>query len=306
MSAALQYYADNKGYNLEVFHVPTGDQVSIRAFLKSHTDTTDVKWNSDNVFGRPDAIHNWSSTGRRISVSFDIVGTDVFECLQNLSKFNRLYSYSYPAYTNSRSSTTISASPLVKVRYANLIHNGTQEPGGTVQDCGLVGAITGIKYQAIENLGYIDYIDNLIPKGITTAIEFTVLHTHKVGWENRVFANGETGINNFPFHVSEAFEVYSQNRAQGIANATERVVGAAAGSLAALQGPALPPGANLGARAAIRSAIENPRVNTPSTLEESLLSTSNSSTNSTAGEELRDIARRSERTRDGIQEITGE
>ena len=68
----------------------------------------------------------------------------------------------------------------VKIRY---------EQGGSVEDAGLVGAISGFTYAPNIEAGFIDdqagaggFFGQLYPKEVKLSMEYTVFHTHGLGW----------------------------------------------------------------------------------------------------------------------------
>ena len=128
----------------------------------------------------------------------------VAEAKLNHRKCGLLFSMLYPNYTESTgvsSATLISTAPLFKVKFGNLIQDPkTGEAGGSVEDSGLVGAISGFTYSPNIDAGFIDsqglgtdfigpsnsynqgFHGQLYPKEVKLSMEYTVFHTHALGW----------------------------------------------------------------------------------------------------------------------------
>jgi hypothetical protein len=123
----------NRGFFLEFYHVPSGKMVQFKAILTSYQDKFDSEWTSTSVYGRNDPIQNFQGTKRSIDIGWDVVAANWGEAKDNLQRCSLLNSMLYPSYdiaAKNAGLSTISAAPLFKLAFANLIKN--QAPGGGV------------------------------------------------------------------------------------------------------------------------------------------------------------------------------
>jgi hypothetical protein len=207
----------NKGFVLQFFHIPSGKSVQFKALLTQIEDRYESEWNKIKVYGRSDAIQVFQGTARTITVGWDVVAASVGEAKDNLQKIGLLNSMLYPTYDKQDGNvSSISASPLFKVSFVNLIRNygnttknravalnnqgtGKGNPGGLAQVAGLVGTIGGLAYSPNLESGFFDPPDesgNLYPQTVNLNFTFTVIHTHTVGWYGDSF-NPKAG--SFPY-----------------------------------------------------------------------------------------------------------
>ena len=106
----------------------------------------------------------------------------------------------YDASTNN-SATTIGASPLIKLKYGNLISSvassvkSFKASGADVSKSGLVGTIDGLSYSPDIESGFFDVNDAgaVLPQTIKFSCNFVVLHDHPLGFrkgtQNREWDN---------------------------------------------------------------------------------------------------------------------
>jgi hypothetical protein len=207
----------NKGFVLDFFHIPSAKSVSFKAFLTDFQDKFESSWNSENVYGRMDPIQTFQGTRRSISLSWVVVASSLGEAKQNLQRATLLFSMLYPSYNENNDVSIISAAPLFRLSFANLIRDyssagdvgdhsdaeetdTTNQPGlGTAGINGLVGTVGGFNYSPNLEAGFYDPpgadSGKLFPKEINLSCEYTVIHTHPLGWNNsKEFRNP-----NFPY-----------------------------------------------------------------------------------------------------------
>jgi hypothetical protein len=190
MSNTHLSYAEAKGYNFEFYSVILGEERTVRfpAFITNLQDSFASNWNSQNVFGRQDPIITFQNTQRTINVGFDVPAASKGEARDNLTKLNQLITFLYPAYQKAGTANSISASPLFKIKFANLIYNIEGSPDGSVVDSGLVCGIQNFQHQFYfdNNSNWIDRENQLIPMKFSISFAALILHTHDLG-----FLNGE-------------------------------------------------------------------------------------------------------------------
>jgi hypothetical protein len=179
--------------------------VIFKAYIKSLTHDFASTWNSENVFGRMDPIATYQGTVRKVSLSFDILAGSLEEAKANVKAIGSFTSMLYPGYksnpsavgdqgvtqegeflsdgANSVSANSISRSPLIKMRFANLI----QDSGGG----SLLGWIDGLSFDQTIDSGVFIQNGMHYPKHFSVSITFNVLHQHDLGFDENNEWNGD-------------------------------------------------------------------------------------------------------------------
>lgn len=185
------------GQKLDIYHAPSRKSVQFKAFINTFEDDYGASWEKDAVFGRNDPHRIFKHVERVIKLGWSLPAYDLEEAKENLKKMSLLINMQYPVYdgdagTQSRniaSATTISASPIFRVKFMNLIQDATSSNFSTskarAKDNGLLGImIGGINYS--PNFEHGSFIDNkkgkLYPKVFDLTFDYGVLHTHRLGW----------------------------------------------------------------------------------------------------------------------------
>jgi len=192
-------------------HLPTKKRIDLDAWVSQFSDQFQSTWSGTPVYGRMDDLYTFQRTGRKISIQFDVVAADVLEAAANQEKLNKIAQFLYPVYSPENTGAknlalnqrVIVSPPLLKMGWVNMIEN-SQELGG------LTGFLNGFSYSPTIEAGQF-----FSPFGGRTTfnyqhysvqLEFTVLHTHLVGWSrdskgNYVFGGSEEQadvLQNFP------------------------------------------------------------------------------------------------------------
>jgi hypothetical protein len=166
-----------QGLTLTFTHVPTGYHVTFAAMLTSFDDSFNAEFQGTKVYGRMDQIAVYTGTTRLINFSFDIVANSQEDAYFNLGEISRLESFMYPAYDGSgeTGTSTISAAPLMRIKFGNLIQGSNNE--------GLLGYINVVNTAPNFEHGFLIEEDGSIyPKAYTMNATFNVLHEHELGW----------------------------------------------------------------------------------------------------------------------------
>ena len=208
--------ARKRGQFIEIFHIPSGQSVKFKAYITDFQDKYESEWQSAPVYGRMDPIHQYQGTKRIISLDWEVPSMSIAEAKLNHQKMSLLFSMLYPSYdavgaNGSSNATSISTSPIFRLKFANLIQDPTTgEEGGEVETSGLVGAISGFIYAPdFSDMGFIDNVKSnpssltrqtaygtLYPKLSKLSLEYTVFHTFQLGWDGR-----EKRTKEFPYGV---------------------------------------------------------------------------------------------------------
>tara|TARA_R100001594_G_scaffold20382_1_gene39331 strand:+ start:345 stop:1151 length:807 start_codon:yes stop_codon:yes gene_type:complete len=189
--------------------------VKFAAFVTQFQDNYSQKWNSTQVYGRPDSIETYGNTVRNISLGWDVPSDGPFEGYGNMIRVESLLRMLYPVYkgrpgTNNKIKT-IQRPPLLRLKFANLIRT----PSGK----GLLGHVQGFTFapdfsqgmyntrdsrqfgpnimfavpDGVQKMGK-DFVNKakevgLIPKVYKMQCQFTVLHEHDLGFgEDKKFS----------------------------------------------------------------------------------------------------------------------
>lgn len=213
-------YAASTNSILEITSVLfTNHTVQFLAYLTDISQTFTSTWNSENLFGRNDPVGIFQGTVRTINVAFSLVAGNPIEARNNLVKLDILSSFLYPSYkevprrTNPNSQVPVGeqatntepdlgnvqelktmhmyGSPMVKVKFANLINSNLSGNSGfsTKADLvktgggdGLLGWIGSLNVNPVMDNGtFIDGMDHL-PKTIELSFDFTVTHQATPGY----------------------------------------------------------------------------------------------------------------------------
>jgi len=186
----------NKGFVIDIKHVPSGRSLFFKAFIENYTETFSPDWNSETVYGRMDPIYQFKNTTRSISLALKIPAATQSEAYENLAKVQALAQFLYPTYLKRGSATTIAQSPLLRLGVMNLARAQAPGPGPetysspqayhTSKD-GLLGILKSltINHNLAGEAGVIERGPtggNLLPKLIEINFDFDVIHEHPLGW----------------------------------------------------------------------------------------------------------------------------
>ena len=200
--------AIGKIFNLQFYHVPTGKIVTFKAFITQLEDSFQTNFNEEPVYGRMDPFRIFQGTQRTMSLAWEIPSHDENEAINNLSNCSLLASMQYPSYSRRNNAATIKGSPVIKIKFANLIAStapGAFAGGGSVKTNGLAGIMSGMTFSPVVDNGFIPSTVNgsnmLFPKTINLSCNFAVIHQHDLGWRNR---SAQSGMQNFPYGVGHS------------------------------------------------------------------------------------------------------
>ena len=203
-----------KLHGLQIMHVPTGKIVEFKAFLTDLSDNYTSNWKMEEAIGRMDPIATFQGTKRNITVAWTVPAFSAEEAQTNLMRASRFFEMLYPTYTSGGGGAgQMNAAPLLRVKFANLICSVKDGSPSRGIENGLLGFINGsVSLQPDLNTGFWDEsIDQLYSMSFSLGFNFTVLHTHELGWDAsaRKF-RGNRGGRTFPYGSPTYFE--SQNK----------------------------------------------------------------------------------------------
>jgi len=200
--ATHQHYAETKKYYLEFYSVIYGTFVKFPAMMTDLKNNFSPKWNEENVFGRQDPIITFANTSRVINASFSVPAANKQEARLNFQQLNSLIKFLYPAFKRRGRSNAIAASPLIKIKFANLICSSNSAADSNAEDGGLVCGIT--TFDHTFNFGgessWIDRENVAIPMSFDISFTATVLHAHELGAIGGEFSGDPV---EFPYKLGE-------------------------------------------------------------------------------------------------------
>ncbi len=194
----------NEFFKIHVKHIPTGETVSFEGFVTQFSDTYTAQWNEEQVYGRMDPLATYQGTKRGITLGFDIPNDSKVMATFNMRRIQKLIQFMYPVYESGDLSVqnVLQAAPLLTLKWTNLISSVNNEgeelvgyingPISYAPDVGEGGFLHSEVIQQAAHAGQlhagskeqiqIKDIRNYFPKKISMNFNFTVLHTHLLGW----------------------------------------------------------------------------------------------------------------------------
>lgn len=232
-----------KQWMVEFMHLPTNLRVWFHGYITQQGDTFTSNWTDEEVFGRMDPISIFKNTKREISLGFKVVANNEQEAKENVSSINRLVQFLYPVYRNistklktnkktnnlsqaqkARVINTITtaqqnaigktkymvSSPLLKLRFTNLIHAADSDQKSGVVSGGLVVKVNGgLSAEPIKEDGFMGSEQGMVyPQAWQITCNFTVFHTHTLGFdENNVddWVSFSSNYNGNKYHIDRNF-----------------------------------------------------------------------------------------------------
>ena len=182
------------GQYIEFAHLVSGTNVQFHAFITQFEDRYESEWAEEGLFGRMDPLSTFKRTGRKISLGWEVVANSPPGAVKNLENISKLIRMLYPSYSSggaSSNTSNIAGPPLLKLKFMNLITNSV--PYGHHTESGLLGYVKGFAHAPILEEGFIESGDGKIyPRAAKFQCDFTVLHTHDMGWDEFGFWRGST------------------------------------------------------------------------------------------------------------------
>jgi hypothetical protein len=178
------------GLSIQFTHLSSGLTATFLGAIGDLKDNYASTWQEEPVYGRMDPISTFQRTGRKISLSWEILNESVKIGRENMQEVQKLINFLYPDYySETNNASTISAGPVLKLRFANLINDVNERQG-------LVGYLAGFTFDPVMDAGFVKTNSSeMIPKLLNASVEFTVLHTHKLGWHH-----GAPRVDRFPYN----------------------------------------------------------------------------------------------------------
>ena len=174
-------FLKNSGQAIRFEHLPSGEKAAFLGAVTTFQDVYTSTWHEEPVYGRMDPISTFQRTGRKITLGWSILNESVKIGRENMTELTKLINFLYPSYyTSEAGASTISTGPVLKLTYSNLA--ASVSPKGS----GLIGYLAGFTFNPVMDAGFVvtcgGQNPESIPKQIDAQCEFTVLHSHQLGW----------------------------------------------------------------------------------------------------------------------------
>ena len=175
--------------------------VTYKAFLTNFEDKYESNWNETEVYARMDPIYTFQNTKRTISIAYDAPAYDAEEAAKNMAKSSTIQRLLYPSYDINGGVATLSAAPIFKVKFANLIQD-------TQSGMPLFGIIKSWSFKPSLDAGFFTQSDPkflqdpvIVPKVLEISFDFHVLHSHRLGYDKSTnkFRAGSTSDLQYPY-----------------------------------------------------------------------------------------------------------
>ena len=187
-------------------HYPNPPVIQFMAYIDNLTENYDVSVTSEQPFGRTNPYHIWKGNDRTITLGFNIPSSGLSTGMDNMNNLSWLLASLYPSYKDTTTSNSVAASPLFRVRYANLICSSTSSGQGLLCVVGNVGVTHDVEQgflsanpknvgtafantagKLISQAGFTNSVPEgkkfLIPKLIKLNMDLKVVHDHGLGWD---------------------------------------------------------------------------------------------------------------------------
>ena len=226
-------------------HVKNPPVIQFLAYIDRLGDAYRSTAKAVQPYGRTDPYYIWAGASRSITVSWSVPSSSVSKGLDNLNNLSWLIAAMYPTYKDSLSATSVSASPMFRVRYGNLI--ASMASGGL----GALCVIDGLRVTHDHKAGFIGVVasgmsvgggstagalikaagfDNavregekiLIPKLIKLSTTLKIVHEHALGWDHQTgqWRGGSNG-RGFPYKFGLVRDTKDEPSASPVGNLQE-------------------------------------------------------------------------------------
>tara|TARA_R110000822_G_scaffold124487_1_gene258930 strand:+ start:132 stop:833 length:702 start_codon:yes stop_codon:yes gene_type:complete len=183
--------AKGSDHMIRFLHVATETRVEFPAFVTEFSDSFQVGWGNETIFGRMDPVKPYQGTTRTISLGFDVVAPSLQQAKENMNNYSTLVQMMYPVYNKPLSGgfegkgRTIKAPPILRIQFMNLIKNNSDS---TLEE-GLLGCISGFTFNPNKEAGFFDQNNELLPKHFNISFKFDPQHETTLGFDEENFIN---------------------------------------------------------------------------------------------------------------------
>ena len=176
---------------IRFLHVATGIRLEFPAFITQFSDSYQVAWGTESVFGRMDPIKPYQGTTRNIQLAFDVVSPSLATAKKNMNNYSQLIQMLYPVYNKPLSGgskglgRTLKAPPILRIQFMNLIKSTSVAS----PEEGLLGCISGLSFDPNREAGFFTQNNEILPKVFNVSFQFTPQHESTLGFDEEQFIN---------------------------------------------------------------------------------------------------------------------
>ena len=201
--------AVNKQLYLDFYHTPSRNSMAFKAFITDYSETYEVNYDTQDVYGRQDPFSSYIRTQRRISLSWDTVAASQDEAEENYKRCTELIQMMYPSYKKrgKRNHYVVNEGPRFRVRFSNwmvdsTIKGGDDGPGAFdwADTSGLLCQIENLQFNPDLDAGSYDTKEGVFPKVIRLSCAIVPYTPSGPQWEGRKKKGGT--FKHFPFGYS--------------------------------------------------------------------------------------------------------
>jgi len=187
---------------IKFYSILLDQEVEFPAFLTNFEDGFESSWSSTEVYGRMDPIQNYKGTRRTINLGWSLVAANIEEAKENMKRCSLLIKMLYPAYE----SGVMKGSPLIKLKFMNLIKDSAIENGSesvvSAKTGGLTGTIDGFSYKPIMDASHFFQDEGgIYAQNLSLECTFIVLHTHEIGIDTKG-SGYDFNKNTYPYNLA--------------------------------------------------------------------------------------------------------
>lgn len=187
-----------ENFTIDFRSMTSGLTAQFPAILTAFSDAWVSNWDSQDIYGRMDQVHNFKNTTRVISFSFAVVPDDASQSAEMLAMFEKLVRMLYPTYETAPDESAteyqamnvnlIRAAPIIGIKMGNLIRSNNSNNF-------LLGKVGGFTFAPDVDSGFwlspgpagmggnddptISGVEGAqyYPRKWEVQVEFTVMHT---------------------------------------------------------------------------------------------------------------------------------
>ena len=193
-------YANTKQLYITISYPAADKEVAFKAFITDYSDTFTANWNKEELIQRNDIIATYKNTTRTVSVGWAVPCASLDEAKYNLQQTSILMRFLYGTYapltatgkTAAPGTMVLNQPPLLKVKFSNLIKEGTAT--------GLYMVVSSISFSPDLDAGFFDPDTHLYPKSWNLSLEGDVIHEEKLGFTQGSEWRGDP---TFPYLTSD-------------------------------------------------------------------------------------------------------
>jgi len=204
-------------------HIKNPPIIQFIAYIENMSDRFGAQFSSEQPFGRTDPYYVWKSNKRNITVNWVLPSSSTAMALDNMNNLSWLLGALYPTFKDTTTATSVAASPLFRVRHANLIASPVRDGMGllcviqgvdvshdvkqgyiSINPKNMGSSFANMDARLIKGAGFENSIREgkklLIPKSIKLNCTLDVVHDHALGWDLDT-GNFRGGNSAFPYQI---------------------------------------------------------------------------------------------------------